>query len=234
MQALATEFNLPATAFVWPVDREFGLRWFTAQSELALCGHGTLAAAHVLFELNREAAEVVTFRTAAGSLDARQVGELIEMDFPAEVSQPAEPPAALVRALGLAPTRVERNRLDYLVELESARAVRELRPDMAALRKVDTRGVIVTARGDGDADFVSRFFAPRFGLDEDQVTGSAHCCLGPYWQRKLGQSALEGRQLSPRGGLVHVEVRADRVHLGGRAVIIARGELDPELLASTC
>jgi predicted PhzF superfamily epimerase YddE/YHI9 len=230
---LAAEFNLPATAFVWPLDGQFGVRWFTAQSELALCGHGTLAAAHVLFELGLEAAELVRFQSAAGSLDARQVGEVIEMDFPAEVSKVADPPAALLRALGREPTRVERNRLDYLVELESAQVVREIRPDMAALREVETRGVIVTARGDDDVDFVSRFFAPRFGLDEDQVTGSAHCCLGPYWQRRLGQSALEGRQLSPRGGLVHVQVRADRVYLGGKAVIIARGELSAEIGSST-
>jgi predicted PhzF superfamily epimerase YddE/YHI9 len=229
MQTLATELNLPATAFVWPHAGGFGLRWFTAVAELALCGHGTLAAAHALFELG-EAAGSVTFQTAAARLQARQSGELIELDFPLEASSAAAAPPALLRAIGQAPKNVERNRLDYLVELESEQAVREFQPDLAALREVDTRGLIVTARGSGDVDFVSRYFAPRFGLDEDHVTGSAHCCLGPYWQRRLGMAALVGRQLSRRGGIVHVQIDAERARLGGRAVTVAQGHLSPATL----
>ncbi|MBV9324998.1 MAG: PhzF family phenazine biosynthesis protein [Chloroflexi bacterium] len=231
MQAVAGELNLPATAFVWSVGAEFSLRWFTASSELSLCGHGTLAAARVLFDLGPLEARQISFQTVAGSLGARQVGELIEMDFPAEVSSEADAPAELVRALGVPPTRVERNRLDYLVELESEQAVQMLRPDFMALRQVETRGVIVTARGTGDADFVSRFFAPGSGLDEDHVTGSAHCCLGPYWQRRYGVSTLKGRQLSRRGGVVHVQVDGDRVRLGGMALVVAHMEFSPEILS---
>jgi predicted PhzF superfamily epimerase YddE/YHI9 len=231
MQTVAAELNLPATAFVWPHAGDFGLRWFTAVAELSLCGHGTLAAAHALFECG-DAAGSATFRTAAAQLQARQSGELIELDFPLEASSGVDAPPALLRAIGQAPTSVERNRLDYLVELESEDAVRELQPDLAALREVDTRGLIVTARGSGSgqADFVSRYFAPRFGLDEDHVTGSAHCCLGPYWQRRLGRSALVGRQLSRRGGIVHVQMDGDRVRLGGQAVTVAQGQLSPATL----
>jgi PhzF family phenazine biosynthesis protein len=208
------------------------LRWFTAQAELSICGHGTLAAARVLFDTGRVAPGAIRFLTAAGNLVAREVDELIEMDFPAEGSDGVEAPAALIRALGIEPRRVERNRLDYLVEVDSEETVRSLHPDYSRLREVDTRGVIVTARSTGDADFVSRFFAPRFGLDEDHVTGSAHCCLGPYWQRQLGRSSLVGRQLSRRGGVVHVDVDRDRVRLRGKAVIVARGELVSEWIGA--
>jgi predicted PhzF superfamily epimerase YddE/YHI9 len=199
------------------------MRWFAPIAELAMCGHGTLAAAHVLLE--RGGGEI-HFQTAAGELKARRVGDLIELDFPAESSSAAEPPAPLLRAIGQVPVRVERNRLDYLVELESADAVQDLQPDLVALEEVDTRGVIVTARAaSGEADFVSRFFAPRFGLAEDHVTGSAHCCLGPYWSPRLGHTALVGRQLSPRGRLVHVQVDAERVRLSGQCVTVLKGDL---------
>jgi predicted PhzF superfamily epimerase YddE/YHI9 len=186
----------------------------------------------VLFDTRRVAPGAISFLTSAGNLVAREVGELIEMDFPAEGSSGVEAPAALIGGLGIEPRRVERNRLDYLVEVDSEETVRSLRPDFSRLKEVDTRGVIVTARSTGDADFVSRFFAPRFGLDEDHVTGSAHCCLGPYWQRQLGRSTLVGRQLSRRGGVVHVEVDADHARLRGKAVIVARGELASEWVSS--
>jgi PhzF family phenazine biosynthesis protein len=231
MQAFAAEMNLPATAFVWPDGGEYGLRWFTASAELALCGHGTLATAHVLFERAGAGSIKLTFQAAAGPLVARRAGELVELDFPGESSSAAEAPEALIRALGHRPARVERNARDYLVELHSEDAVRAFAPDLMALREVEARGLMVTARGSGDADFVSRYFAPRFGLDEDYVTGSAHCCLGPYWYRQTGRSRLVGRQLSRRGGTVHVQVDGDRVRLSGRAVTVSRGELSPTILA---
>jgi predicted PhzF superfamily epimerase YddE/YHI9 len=231
MQAMAAELNLPATVFVWQHSGGFGLRWFTAQTELTLCGHGTLAAAHVLFGVGAVPKDAIRFQTSTDTLVARKLGELIELDFPAEASHAAVAPVALTRALGAEPVRVERNRLDFLVELESEETVLSLRPDLSMLAEVETRGVIVTARGHDGADFVSRFFAPRFGLDEDYVTGSAHCCLGPYWQHRLGRSMLVGRQLSRRGGVVRVRIDADRVRLSGRAVTVARGELSAETLA---
>jgi len=227
MQAVAAELNLPATAFVWPRNDHWCLRWFAPVAELTMCGHGTLAATHVLLERSAAAAESLVFETAAGQLTARQVGERIEMDFPSEPSSLVEPPSELRSAIGLDLLRVERNRLDYLLEVDSEDVVRNLRPDLAALREVETRGVIVTARATSPgADFVSRFFAPRFGLDEDHVTGSAHCCLGPYWAPRLGRTSLIGRQLSPRGGVVHVQVvSADRVRLSGQCVTVVRGDL---------
>jgi PhzF family phenazine biosynthesis protein len=228
MQAVAGELNLPATAYVWPVAAGFGLRWFSAAAELTLCGHGTLAAAHVLLERGKAPdGEAIRFDTRAGLLQAFQRNDRIELILPGERSTPADLPADLERAIGQAPLAVERNRLDYLVELASGEAVRAARPDLGLLRQVPTRGLILTARSDEPGvDFVSRFFAPSVGIDEDAVTGSAHCCLGPYWQPRLGKGSLVGRQLSVRGGLVHVEVDGARVRLGGRAVTVLRGTID--------
>jgi predicted PhzF superfamily epimerase YddE/YHI9 len=231
MQSLAAELSLPATAFVWPRDSEFELRWFTSVAELSLCGHGTLATAHVLVERGDAAPETsICFHTPAGTLSARHTGSAIELDFPAEPSTTVEPPPALLRALDQQPANVERNRLDYVVELASEDAVRAFRPDLDALREVETRGLIVTAAASGDGEFVSRFFAPRLGLSEDHVTGSAHCCLGPYWRQRLARDQLIGRQLSPRGGVVRVEVRGERVRLAGQAVTVWRGELSQATL----
>jgi PhzF family phenazine biosynthesis protein len=229
MQAVADELQLPATAFVSPLVDGFDLRWFTTTSELALCGHGTLASAHALFERGDAAPDaVIRFTTQAGPLSARRIDSRIELDFPSEPSVTAAAPPDLLEALGapgLAPVRVERNRLDYLVELESEAAVRAARPDLTLLRKVQTRGVILTARASTAGDFVSRFFAPSVGIDEDSVTGSAHCALAPYWQRFLGKAAMVGIQVSRRGGVVHVEVAGDRVRLSGQAVTVLRGDL---------
>ena len=227
MQAVADELQLPATAFVSPLTDGFHLRWFTATSELALCGHGTLASAHVLFERgDAPPDEVIRFTTPAGLLSARRIDNRIELDFPAEPSVAAAAPPDLLGALGLVPVRVERNRLDYLVELESEEAVRAACPDLSLLRNVQTRGVILTARASTAAgDFVSRFFAPSVGIDEDAVTGSAHCCLAPYWQRYLGKAEMVGIQVSRRGGVVHVQVAGDRVRLSGQAVTVLRGDL---------
>jgi PhzF family phenazine biosynthesis protein len=227
MQDLAAELNLPATAFVRPLEEQFELRWFTATQELALCGHGTLASAHVLWsEGHLPTTETARFDTRAGPLAAELRDGSIELDFPAEPPEPAEPPDHLLEAFGVTPRSVARNRLDYLLELESEEAVRRVQPDLALLRVVSTRGVIVTARATtAGFDIVSRFFAPSVGIDEDSVTGSAHCCLGPYWQDRLGRADLVAYQASARGGVVRVGVRGDRVRLRGQAVTILRATL---------
>jgi PhzF family phenazine biosynthesis protein len=227
MQAVADDMQLPATTFAWRLEDSWQLRWFSPANELALCGHGTLATAHVLLERgDAPVDEAIRFTTQAGLLHASRCGEWIELDFPAEPSTPVDTPAELIEALGQTPVRVERNRFDYVVELESEDAVRVALPDYSMLRKVPTRGVIITARSStAAADFVSRFFAPSVGIDEDSVPGSAHCCLGPYWQRRLGKAAMVGVQVSRRGGVVRVRMDGDRVRLGGQAVTVLRGEL---------
>jgi PhzF family phenazine biosynthesis protein len=225
MAAIARETNLPATAFVLPDGDAFHLRWFTATTELELCGHGTLATAHALCETGR-ASGTIRLLTRAGELLARQCGEWIELNFPSTAPEPAPAPAGLADALGVVPRFVGRSRLDYLVEVDDESTVRSLRPDLAALRGVEARGVIVTsAAGSAGCDFVSRFFAPATGIDEDSVTGSAHCALGPYWAAKLGRTSFTAHQLSKRGGVVRVAVEGDRVRLAGQAVTITRGEL---------
>ena len=227
LAAVGAELSLPATAFVRPRDDGFDLRWFTATVELDLCGHGTLAAAHVLWEAGRLTADAVArFHTRGGLLTAARRDGWIELNFPAEPAAAAEPPAALRDALGASARWTGRNRLDWLVEVESDDVVAALAPDLSRLATVPARGVIVTAAsGTPGVDFVSRFFAPRAGIPEDAVTGSAHCCLGPYWAPRVGRATLVGRQLSRRGGLVRVGLDGARAILGGRAVTVARGEL---------
>lgn len=228
MQAVAREMNLSETAFLWREGEEaYRLRWFTPTLEVELCGHATLASAHVLWEEGHLAAgQPARFQTRSGRLTAERRGEWIEMDFPAEPARPVEPPPGLAAALGAAPLWTGRNRFDLLVELDSAAAVRALQPDIGALRRIEARGVIVTAPADTRGyDFVSRFFAPAVGVDEDPVTGSAHCCLGPYWSERLGRPEVVGYQASARGGVVRVRARGERVRLGGQAVTVLRGEL---------
>jgi PhzF family phenazine biosynthesis protein len=238
MRAVAREMNLSETAFVSPRDGagrpaagEFDLRWFTPAVEVALCGHATLASAHVLWETGRVPPDrVIRFHTRSGVLTARRgeerEGGWIELDFPAKPPVAAEAPAALVDALGTAPVWVGQNRMDYLLELESEEAVRKVDPDFRLLKSLPVRGVIVTARSRSpEFDFVSRFFAPGAGIDEDPVTGSAHCCLGPYWQGRLGKPDFLARQVSARGGVVRVGCRGQRVLLGGQAVTVLKGEL---------
>jgi len=227
MKAVGAEMNLPATAFVRAGGGGFEIRWFTATTELELCGHGTLAAAHVLWESGRLAPEAVArFHTRSGRLSAARREGWIELDFPAAPASVEEAPADLIASLGVSAKWTGRNRLDWLVEVESASVVRAVAPDFARLAAVPTRGVIVTAPADDTrADFVSRFFAPRAGIPEDHVTGSAHSCLGPYWAERLGRSALTGYQASSRGGFVRVRLDGERVVLGGRAVTVMRGEL---------
>src|SRR5829696_1525614 len=224
MQALAREMNLPATAILWPEEDCFTLRWFSPAAELTLCGHGTLAAAHALRETGKIAdGGYASFATHSGRLSATVGDGWVELDFPSEPAEPAQAPAALIEALGVTPRFVGRNRLDYLVELDSEAAVRALAPDLACLRDVETRGVIVTSRAQTPGfDIVSRFFAPRFGIGEDAVTGSAHCCLGPYWSSRLGTDQLIALQASARTGVLRVRIDGARVLLRGRAITIRR------------
>ena len=227
MQDVAREMNLSETAFLVPADGGYNLRWFTPAVEVALCGHATLASAHVLWQDGHLAmGETARFHTRSGLLLAERRGEWIEMDFPAKREEAAEPPPDLAAALGLTTVYVGRNQFDYLVEVESAAALRAAQPDHGVLRKLPVRGIIVTARSDTpEFDFISRFFAPGSGIDEDPVTGSAHCCLGPYWSKRLGKTELTAYQASPRGGVVRVRCSGDRVFLGGQAVTVLRGEL---------
>jgi PhzF family phenazine biosynthesis protein len=227
MRDVAREMNLSETAFLVPQNGGYNLRWFTPAIEVDLCGHATLASAHVLWEEGRLAAtEQARFHTRSGQLLAKRAGDWIEMDFPAKAEQAAETPAGLAMALGVQPVYVGRNQFDYLVEVDSAAVLRAIQPDHATLRKLPVRGVIVTARSDTpEFDFISRFFAPGSGIDEDPVTGSAHCCLAPYWSKRLGKAEMVAFQASARGGVVRVRSAGDRVHLGGQAVTVLRGEL---------
>lgn len=234
MQAVAREMNLSETAFVVPRagGDGFDLRWFTPAVEVDLCGHATLASAHVLWEEGHvpPGAEAV-FHTRSGVLRARPDGGpdggWITMDFPAEPDAAIDAPDELTDALHAAPVYVGKNRMDYLVVLDDEAAVRDLSPDFQVLERLGMRGFIVTAPAAPGRpyDFVSRFFAPRFGIPEDPVTGSAHCCLAPYWQRRLGRDVLTGYQASARGGTVRVRPTGDRVLLSGQAVTVLRGEL---------
>jgi PhzF family phenazine biosynthesis protein len=228
MRDVAREMNLSETAFLVPApDGSFRLRWFTPAAEVDLCGHATLASAHVLWEDGHlKAGQQARFQTRSGLLLADRRGEWIEMDFPVKTALPAQAPEGLSAALGAPPISVSRNQFDYLVELGSEAVVRSLSPEIAALRRVEVRGIIVTARSsDPKFDFISRFFAPNVGVDEDPVTGSAHCALAPYWAERLGKNAMTGYQASVRGGVVRVRLAGDRVILGGQAVTVMHGEL---------
>jgi PhzF family phenazine biosynthesis protein len=227
MRDVAREMNLSETAFLTPVDDGYNLRWFTPAVEVDLCGHATVASAHVLWEDGHlPPGRQARFHTRSGLLLADRRGEWIELDFPAKVATPADAPPNLLPALGVPARFVARNQFDYLVEVESEEALRAMTPDFTALRKVPVRGVIVTARPSStEFDFVSRFFAPAVGVDEDPVTGSAHCALGPYWAERLGKTEFTAYQASTRGGVVRVRLNGDRVIIAGQAVTVMRGEL---------
>jgi PhzF family phenazine biosynthesis protein len=227
MQDVAREMNVSETAFLLPHEEGFDLRWFTPTTEVDLCGHATLASAHVLWEDGYlDPAEAARFHTRSGVLTCTRGDGWIEMDFPAEPAREVEAPEGLHEGIGAEPVWVGRNRMDLLVELPDEKQVRSLQPELHALRKIDVRGIIVTSRGIGAGyDFVSRFFAPRAGVDEDPVTGSAHCALAPYWTERLGREELVGYQVSARGGKVRTRLRGDRVLLGGQAVTVLRSEL---------
>ncbi len=215
MKHVAREMNLSETAFLVPRDGEFDLRWLTPSVEVDLCGHATVASAHVLWQDGHlPHGKQARFHTRSGLLTADLRGDWIELDFPVKIATPADPPPELLPALGVkAPLAIAKNQFDYLVEIESEQELRSLTPDFTMLRKLPVRGVIVTAPSIAvEYDFVSRFFAPGAGVDEDPVTGSAHCALGPYWAE-------------PRGGVVRIRLNGDRIILGGQAVTIMQATL---------
>lgn len=227
MQLVAREMNLSETAFLVREGDGFRLRWFTPEVEVSLCGHATFGSAHVLWESGVLApSEPAHFHTRSGLLTAARRGDLVELDLPAKPEEPGAAPPELARALGAAPVYFGLSQYDCLVEVGSEAMVRDLQPDFALLASLPYRGVIVTALASTSGyDFVSRFFAPKVGVAEDPVTGSAHCCLGPFWKKRLGKDDFVAYQASARGGVVRVGVRADRVVLGGQAVTVWRGEL---------
>ena len=227
MQNVAQEMNLSETAFVLKQEDGFNLRWFTPIVEVELCGHATLATAHILWEVGLLASEEsARFHTLSGLLLAERRGEEIELDFPATPDDPTDAQPGLIEALRVTPKYVGKSRYDYLLEVESEELVRNLSPDFAKLKALSVRGVMVTSVAASlEYDFVSRFFAPGVGIDEDPVTGSAHCCLGPYWSKQLEKNELIAYQASERGGIVRVRVMGERVRLGGQATTVLGGEL---------
>ena len=228
LQAVAREMNLSETAFLLPETDGFRLRWFTPAVEVRLCGHATLASAVVLFDTGRlPIGATARFYTLSGLLTAEQTDRWIWLNFPARPVQPAEPPPGLLEALGVQPTFLGHSVEDFLVEVETEAEVLAAEPNFAALRQVPVRGVILTSRAAGGrVDFVSRFFAPAVGVNEDPVTGSAHTVLVPYWSEKLGTNQMHAEQVSARGGTLHLRQEGDRVLIGGQTVIVFRGELE--------
>ena len=228
MRNVAREMNLSETAFLVPQDGGYNLRWLTPAVEVALCGHATVAAAHVLWQDGHLLPGAqARFYTKSGLLTADRRGDWIELNFPAKIATASDAPPELLPALGVEhPMFVGKNAFDYLVEVESEAMLRGLSPDHSTLRKIPVRGVIVTARSaTPEFDFVSRFFAPGSGIDEDPVTGSAHTALGPYWAERLGKTEFTAFQASARGGVVRVRLDGDRVILGGQAVTVMTGDL---------
>jgi PhzF family phenazine biosynthesis protein len=229
MQDIAAEMNCSETAFlVKKPGGAYALRWFTPAAEVDLCGHATLASAHILFHKGYlQPGEKARFDTKSGRLFATYDGQRITLDFPAQAAEPMETPAGMEQALGCKVIYCGQNKMDMLVEVESEAAVRGLAPDITALSRLQSRGVIVTAGGDGESryDFVSRFFAPNVGIAEDPVTGSAHCCLVPYWSHKLGRSTFKAYQASKRGGELYLRLNGERVEISGQAVAVIECEM---------
>jgi PhzF family phenazine biosynthesis protein len=227
MQQVGAEVNLSETAFVQRQGDSFRLRWFTPKVEVDLCGHATLASAHVLWEEGHaQPDEIIRFHTRSGVLTATRNADFIELDFPLIPEEPTTAPPGLAEALGVPLKYVGKGRFDYLVEVDSEATLRKLAPNFRQLTSLANRGVIVTSRSARpEFDFVSRFFAPGAGIDEDPVTGSAHCCLAAYWRKKLYKDSFVAYQASARGGVVRVRVQGDRAILGGQAVIVSKGLL---------
>ena len=227
MQNVAKEMNLSETAFLYKQKDSFNLRWFTPAVEVDLCGHATLASAHILWEtglLNPRGQ--ARFHTLSGLLTAEMREGQIELNFPATPDEPASAPPGLLEALGVTSKYIGRSKFDYLIEVDSEESLRNIRPDFTLLKTVPIRGISVTSLATSSGyDFISRFFAPRVGVNEDPVTGSAHCTLGPFWSKKLGKNEFLAYQASERGGVLRIRVAGDRVYLGGRAVTILHGEL---------
>lgn len=229
MLNVAREMNLSETAFLLPEGGAYRLRWFTPAVEVTLCGHATLASAHILWEQGRLATDqTASFETLSGRLSAERTPDgWIALDFPARLCQPIISPEGLLEALGIQrPVFTGKYKEDYLIEVDSEDAVRALKPDFARLKRVETRGVVVTARASRmEYQVVSRFFAPAVGVDEDPVTGSAHCAVAPYWSAKLNRDAMLACQASTRGGLLRIRHAGQRVILGGQAVTVFSGSL---------
>ncbi len=227
MQNLAVEMNLSETAFVVPHGDEYRLRWFTPEYEVELCGHATLASAHILWQTGAlPSHQPATFDTLSGKLPCRKTGGWIEMDFPGIPASETKPPDGLLEALDTQAVYVGRNNMDYIVHVNDESIVKNMAPNFSELAKIDIRGTIVTAlSNDGNCDFVSRFFAPRAGINEDPVTGSAHCCLAMYWGPKLGKESVVGYQASKRGGWVKMRLSQGRVVISGQAVTVLEGTL---------
>jgi PhzF family phenazine biosynthesis protein len=227
MRNVALEMNLSETAFLHPEDGGYRLRWLTPAIEVALCGHATLASAHVLWEDGHLAPDAeARFHTQSGLLTCKRNGDWIEMDFPAKHAERAEAPAQLAAAMGAELVWVGRNQFDYLVEVADEATLRGLKPNHHLLRELPVRGIIATAQAQtAGYDFISRFFAPGSGIDEDPVTGSAHSALTPFWGARLGKTEMTGFQASARGGVVKVGLQGDRVRMSGQAVTVLRGEL---------
>ena len=223
MQAIARENNLSETAFFVKREKHYELRWFTPATEVDLCGHATLAAAFVLFNELKISAKEIVFHTKSGPLTVEQKGELLEMDFPMKLPIACDVPNDLIKGLGKKPAEVL-NSEDYLAIFDSESKVRNIKPDFERLKRLDLRGVIVTSPGE-KSDFVSRFFAPKLGINEDPVTGSAHCSLAPYWKRRLGKSKLHAIQLSSQGGELYCEILDKRVLISGKAVKFSHREI---------
>lgn len=226
MQAIAAENNLAETAFIVRDGADYRIRWFTPAVEVPLCGHATLASAAVVMERLEPGRSQVVFHSASGPLAVRRVPAGYVMDFPARIAKPVPAPSGLAAALGAAPVEVLVDEFNYLVRLDGAQAVRDLAPDFGAIATLDRSGVIVTAAGDGDYDFTSRYFAPAKGIPEDPVTGGAHCALVPYWSERLGKSAFRACQASRRGGQIHCRRRGERVELEGGCVFYLQGEAE--------
>lgn len=229
MQAIAAENNLSETAFLVPKGADYRLRWFTPAVEVPLCGHATLASAAVVMQRLQPERRSVVFHTASGPLMVRRAGGRYVMDFPARISAPVAAPPGLADILGAAPVLVSADPFNYVVQLASAQAVRELAPDLAAIKALDRSGLVVTAAGDTPYDFTSRYFAPAKGVPEDPVTGGAHCGLTPYWAPRLGKTEFRAFQASRRGGEIVCRLVGDRVELEGGCVFYLEGEIELEL-----
>lgn len=222
MQNVASEMNLSETAFLIKKEDGFNLRWFAPKREVDLCGHATLASAHILYETGiADKTKEIRFFTKSGVLKASGKDDFIELDFPLEEDKETDAPHGLLEGLKAKAVYVGKNRMDYIVEVESEDIVRSIQPDFEVLKKIAARGIIVTSSSSKSGiDFVSRFFAPAYGIPEDPVTGSAHCCLGPYWKRRLNKNEFNAHQVSERGGFLKVRVGKERVYLGGQAVTV--------------
>jgi PhzF family phenazine biosynthesis protein len=225
MQKIAAENNLAETAFFIPRDEGYEIRWFTPLVEVDLCGHATLASAHIIYQQPGKKDDIIRFHSRSGELMVKKTGEMITMDFPADFCDPANPPAGLFEALGVEPVLCYRGRTDFMLIYENEEIITSIRPDFARLGKIDARGVIVSAPGN-EADFVSRFFAPQVCVNEDPVTGSAHTTLTPYWSRRLVKSNLTAIQLSERGGELKLRMAGNRVEISGHAVIYLDGQIE--------